>query len=591
MAQRTFVTHPIVVRRLTVLRVNDVTDHMRRVTLGGQQLGAFERDGLSLAAFASTAFDDHVKLVFASDGNIEAALPVQLAHTVDWPHAPHREMRDYTPRRFDAVAGELDLDFVRHGDGPAANWAESAAVGDTLHIAGPKSSLVMPADVDWVILAGDETALPAIGRYLEERPSDAPVRVVVELRNPAARQQLALRPDDTITWVDTAPAAPSALAEAMRAMEWLPGVVYAWAAAESSALLPVRRWLSRERGVSKTHINVTGYWHAPALDDTATTPDAAPGSVARIDPALLLSPVPWFATRAALSTGLFDAVADRPRAIAALAVDCGLNESATHALVDYLVSIDVFVITQDSGSAVALGLAGEAIVGDEHLLESFEDTIESRALLAMADLAPALSGGASAFERRHGHTLLAALNADPELFEEYRAEAGGFEFVVRGMRDLEAVRSARHVAVSGVGSVAIADALRGASAVTVVEAPSVLNGLRTVMGEDPATLCAEWPETDLAVSALALAYRSESEAIEHLTALASGARSALIVEELDGEGLGPPDIAAHRLVDLAASGTAIRSAADIERLAIAAGWKLTRRSSLGWNYEVFELRR
>lgn len=590
MAQRNFITHPIVLRRLTVVRVSEVTDRMRRVTLGGLQLGAFENEGLSLAAFQSTGFDDHVKLVFASDGHIESALPVQLAQTVDWPNAANREMRDYTPRRFDPAVGELDLDFVRHGDGPAANWAENVTVGDTLHIAGPKSSLVMPADVDWVILAGDETALPAIGRYLDERPSAAPVRIVVELRDPAARQALTLREGDTLSWIDTPDGSPSALAEAVRGIEWMPGSVYAWAAAESGALLPLRRWLSRERGVAKTHINVTGYWHAPTVTEGTTLPDAASGMTLRTDPAALLSPVPWFATRAALRAGLIDAVADGPRTIAMLATECGLNEHATRTLVDYLVSIEIFARDSSDG-AVALGAVGEALVGDEHLLASLEDTVESQALLALADLAPALGGGASAFERRHGRTLLAELHAEPVRFEERLNEAIGFDFVVRGMVDLESVRSARVVAVSGVGSVAVADALHVGRAVTVVEAPAALEALRTAMGSIPVAFGEEWPESDLAVSALALAYRSNGEAIDLLSALSTGARKAVVIEQLDGEGLGPPDIAEHRLVDLAASGSAIRSAAEIERLAASAGWTLTRRASLGWNYELFELSR
>ncbi|MEB4616465.1 siderophore-interacting protein, partial [Leucobacter sp. M11] len=114
MAQHRFRPLPLVHRRLTVLRVARVTPRMLRVTLGGEELTGFTRDGLDLAAFDSPGFDDHVKLIFAPGGDLAAALPRQLADTIDWPAAPHRETRDYTPRRFDPVAGELDLDFVLH---------------------------------------------------------------------------------------------------------------------------------------------------------------------------------------------------------------------------------------------------------------------------------------------------------------------------------------------------------------------------------------------------------------------------------------------------------------------------------------------
>lgn len=122
MPQRNFVTHPLVLRELTVARLIDVTPRMRRVTLTGDQLRAFSNAGFDLPAFVSDGFDDHVKLVFSETGDATEALPVQRAHSIDWLENTVTLTRDYTPRRFDPVLGELDLDFVRHGDGPAATW-------------------------------------------------------------------------------------------------------------------------------------------------------------------------------------------------------------------------------------------------------------------------------------------------------------------------------------------------------------------------------------------------------------------------------------------------------------------------------------
>ncbi|HEY1175086.1 MAG TPA: siderophore-interacting protein, partial [Phytomonospora sp.] len=158
MALRGFTTHPLVVRRLTVLRTRAVTPRMRRITLTGAQLRSFDAGGAHQPAFASTAFDDHVKLVWSEGGDVAAALPVQLPHGIEWPPCPERIARDYTPRRFDPQTGELDLDFVVHGHGPAVTWAERAEPGDVLHIVGPKSSTVLPGGLDWIVLAGDETA-------------------------------------------------------------------------------------------------------------------------------------------------------------------------------------------------------------------------------------------------------------------------------------------------------------------------------------------------------------------------------------------------------------------------------------------------
>ncbi len=83
MPQRNFVTHPLVLRELTVSRVVDVTPRMRRVTLTGPQLQEFTNSGFDLPEFVSTGFDDHVKLVFADVGPIAEALPIQRAHSID----------------------------------------------------------------------------------------------------------------------------------------------------------------------------------------------------------------------------------------------------------------------------------------------------------------------------------------------------------------------------------------------------------------------------------------------------------------------------------------------------------------------------
>lgn len=67
-AQRAYTTHPLVLRRVTVRRVHEVTPRMRRVVLGGDDLAAFTRDGTAHPAFAAPGFDDHIKLILASTG-------------------------------------------------------------------------------------------------------------------------------------------------------------------------------------------------------------------------------------------------------------------------------------------------------------------------------------------------------------------------------------------------------------------------------------------------------------------------------------------------------------------------------------------
>src|SRR6185369_9649473 len=98
--------------------------------------------------------------------------------------------RDYTPRRYDAAAGELTIEFALHGDGPAARWAAQAAPGQRATIGGPRGSFVIPLDYDWHLLVGDESAMPAIARRLEELPAGATAIVILQVRDAADRRAL-----------------------------------------------------------------------------------------------------------------------------------------------------------------------------------------------------------------------------------------------------------------------------------------------------------------------------------------------------------------------------------------------------------------
>jgi len=98
--------------------VIDLTPRMRRITLGGPEL----------AGFVSLGTDDHVKLFFPQNAAEQATLET-LVIGAGKDNGPMPAMRDYTPRRYDLDTLELDIDFVLHGDGPAATWAEQARPG------------------------------------------------------------------------------------------------------------------------------------------------------------------------------------------------------------------------------------------------------------------------------------------------------------------------------------------------------------------------------------------------------------------------------------------------------------------------------
>lgn len=565
MALREFVTHPLVLRRLEVISIRDITPRMRRVTLGGPEMAAFERDGLARAHFHAPGFDDHVKVIFAEDGDVEKVLPLQLAEGIEWTPAPGRQARDYTPRR--VADGEVDFDFVLHGQGPAVQWARAAKSGDPLWIVGPKSSIVLPESMDWIVLVGDETALPAIGRFFDERPTDAAAHAVVTIGAASARQDLALREGDTISWVVASPTDRDALESAVRAAVPTEGDGFVWAGAESRTLLPIRRFLSRERGLAKNRMNLTGYWHADDEADAPQHPEVP-------------SPLAWFVVRAALQAGILDDIADHPSARdEEITARLGLSALALDAIIPTLVHHGV-VAEQDG--RFRLASAGEALLADEHEREEF-DGHEADLLLALAELAPALRDGGSPWFKARGETLAAATVSDPERFEELRHGAEVLRFVGGALVRDALWADAGRVLLTGPGSAEVADlaAEAGIAATFTVTgdgAPGLASRSEHLQKSDGAA-------ADVAIAAFALGHRTDDEALRLLVQLRERANSLVIIDAARPDSLSPT---AHEtpVLALAGNGAGLRDEVAVDALAGDAGWRRERTIVLGWGVEA-----
>ena len=191
------VRHELKRRELQVLRVHRLSPHFQSVTLGGE----------ALAGFISASFDDHLKLML-DNGSAE---PVR---------------RDYTPRRYDAARNELTIELALHGDGPAAHWAAQAAPGQRVSIGGPRGSFIIPLDFDWHLLLGDETAMPAIARRLEELPAGTRAIVLLQVDDVADRREFQSAADISVQWF----ASNHLLIDAARAVALPSGDGYAWCA-------------------------------------------------------------------------------------------------------------------------------------------------------------------------------------------------------------------------------------------------------------------------------------------------------------------------------------------------------------------------
>jgi NADPH-dependent ferric siderophore reductase len=205
-----------------------------------------------LSDFASASPDDHIKIHFPA-GDVSGEKPCR---------------RDFTPRTFDTASGILTVDFVLHKGGPATEWAAQASIGQTLEIGGPGGSVVVPDDFDWYLLIGDESALPAFGRRLEELRPGVPVTTVVAIADENEAQTVATRTTWTPIWVSRAPAhAPShnhddevLLRSALSEIELPHGDGFIWIAAEASAAKALRTYIIDERGHPKGWVKAMGFW-------------------------------------------------------------------------------------------------------------------------------------------------------------------------------------------------------------------------------------------------------------------------------------------------------------------------------------------
>ncbi|MBB4229018.1 siderophore-interacting protein [Rhizobium mongolense] len=244
-------------RVLVVRRIARLTPQMLRITLAGPDLHDF----------VSLGHDDHVKILVPRAGEEPVFPDMSPEGRIDPANKP--ALRDYTPRRFDAVTGELDLDFALHETGPATEWALRAQPGDMLGVGGPRGSFVVATDFDWYLLVGDETALPAIGRRLEELPASAHALVVAEVAGPEEEQALESKARLTTLWLHRG-ASPAGttdqLDQALRGLTLPVGDGYVWIACEILIAKRLRAIMVDERQHPKAWIKAAGYWKRGQAD-------------------------------------------------------------------------------------------------------------------------------------------------------------------------------------------------------------------------------------------------------------------------------------------------------------------------------------
>lgn len=239
-------------REIRVFAVRDLTPRLRRITFRGSDLGRF-----------ATPDNLHVRLYLPPPGLQAPSWPRPGPDGRPlWPEPDRRPaVRYYTLRRIDAEAGELDIDFVLHADGgPGTSFAMEARPGDLCGMSGPCGLGIRPAS--WHLLAGDETALPAVARILEELPADARGTALIEVEDEADELPLQAPSGVAVRWLHRRGAGTAGpLVEAVRALTLPsdPADLFAWVACEFEELARLRDHL-RGRGIDRDRLLTVAYW-------------------------------------------------------------------------------------------------------------------------------------------------------------------------------------------------------------------------------------------------------------------------------------------------------------------------------------------
>ncbi|NNL99062.1 MAG: siderophore-interacting protein [Acidimicrobiia bacterium] len=235
-------------RNMQVLRTEHLTPHMVRVTFGGDDLA-----GLVVDEPAAS-----VRVLLPMPGTGELVVPEWNGNEFLLPDGNRPPIRTFTPRR--AEDGELDIDMVIHEGGLASTWALQASPGDPAAVSGPGRGYTIDPGASGYLLAGDETAIPAISQLLEAIPSAIPVQVHVEVA--AAEARLDLPGSAEEEWHLGTGDPGATLVDAVAATD-ITESNRVWCAGEAAAMHKIRNNLFKERGLPRSIATVRGYWKRP----------------------------------------------------------------------------------------------------------------------------------------------------------------------------------------------------------------------------------------------------------------------------------------------------------------------------------------
>ncbi len=247
-------------RQMQVLSAHNISPKMRRVRLRGENMHRFSHSGMHIRILIPPANIDVPQWpITGEDGR-----PV-------WPEGEMKlTSRIYTIRNIDPESGEVDIDVVIHDGTPGSEWALNADKGGVVGMTGPGGGDA--GDAEWYLLAGDETALPAIGRIIERLPSHAKVIARIEVDDEAEEQSFNSQCFLDLQWLhrNGAEAGTTTLLEdAVKAVP-LPSDgerIFVWSGCEFDGFKAIRKYIRKDLKLERTQHLVVSYWRRGVADD------------------------------------------------------------------------------------------------------------------------------------------------------------------------------------------------------------------------------------------------------------------------------------------------------------------------------------
>lgn len=441
---------------------------------------------------------------------------------------------------------------MKHGLGTATTWAYRAQPGERIHIAGPSSSRSLPEGAERLLIAGDDTATPAIARFLEDLPADARGQVFLEVAEESHVYDLRELPNMEVTWLPrngVSAEASTFLADAVAAADWQGGQCFAWLAGEQSVVRDLRRSLIEQRGLDKAWIDFTGYRkreRVESVEGDAAVPDADNHETA------------FEEFRAAAILGLGELLNRGTTTVAGLVEATGADDRALRKLLRYLEVLELVEPVGSTGPGSTASAAGDYRPEEYRLSESgvyltHEDVLEyllddglmARQELALRRLEQAVRTGRPVYEEVTGHPYT-DLQVDPRFSDR------ALENTARLASFMAGLLAASQSLGAGTGPQRIVLHSRDANVLA-------------------AELVAAFPEAVLALRRAACS-------------LVEGGRILLLEDTQDIDHAEGPDEhdAEADLLNLTLTGGGFRTVTELETVIADAGLKFTAAEVVGW---------